>query len=194
MRRSYITTVLALAAVLSMLVVPCYLEAQTGEKFVDFRGRAYSVEDLEKALFSDVPSDVRTRGIGRLPQAAPPQPPVLQPEKAAVALNVFFETNSDKVISKYHADLDKLGEVLKRHAEAPVEIAGHTDSVGSDQYNQLLSERRAASIKRYLMENFAISAERLMTRGYGESQPRATNDTPQGRSVNRRVEVVRVVK
>jgi outer membrane protein OmpA-like peptidoglycan-associated protein len=116
----------------------------------------------------------------------------LQPEKSAVALNVFFETNSDRVIPRYHADLDKLGEVLKRHAEAPIEIAGHTDSVGSDQYNQGLSERRAASIKRYLTEHFAIPTERLMTKGYGESQPRETNETSQGRSVNRRVEVVRL--
>jgi outer membrane protein OmpA-like peptidoglycan-associated protein len=198
MRQSYITTVVAIAAVLSTVVLPFSLYAQTGEKFYDFRGREYSVQDLERALFPEVQPEMLTRGIPKQPrpEQAAPRPSLLSvPEQPiAVALNVFFETNSDKILPKYHADLDKLGEALKGHADIPVEIAGHTDSIGSDQYNQVLSERRAESVKRYLVQNFSIPSERVTAKGYGKNQPRETNETPRGRSINRRVEVVRTVQ
>jgi outer membrane protein OmpA-like peptidoglycan-associated protein len=198
MRQSYITTVFALVAVLFTVVLPFDLYAQTGEKFYDFRGRAYSVQDLEQALFPEVQPEMLTRGIPKQPrpgQVAPPPSPLSAPEKPiAVALNVFFETNSDKILPKYYADLDKLGEALKRHANIPVEIAGHTDSIGSDEYNQELSERRAESVKRYLVQSLSIPSERVTAKGYGENQPRETNETTKGRGVNRRVEVVRTVQ
>ncbi|MFT4627435.1 MAG: OOP family OmpA-OmpF porin, partial [Myxococcota bacterium] len=68
-----------------------------------------------------------------------------------------------------------------------VEVAGHTDSQGSDSYNQGLSQDRAASVRRYLMDK-SVSADRLLSRGYGETQPIATNKTAAGREQNRRVE------
>jgi OOP family OmpA-OmpF porin len=109
-----------------------------------------------------------------------------------VALNVFFEFNSATVLKQYYADMDKLGQVLTQpqYSTYRARIEGHTDNVGSDAYNQRLSERRAESIKSYLVQHFAIAPERLMAKGYGKARARATNDTQEGRDQNRRVEVV----
>ena len=108
--------------------------------------------------------------------------------KTAVALNVYFATNSDRIAPKYYADLNKLGEALTR-LPSTVEIAGYTDSLGSDQLNQALSARRALSVKHYLEQHFPLPAERLIAKGYGKSRPRASNDTESGRRQNRRIEV-----
>jgi outer membrane protein OmpA-like peptidoglycan-associated protein len=70
-----------------------------------------------------------------------------------------------------------------------VEISGYTDSIGSDQLNQTLSERRARSVKHYLDQHFSLPAERLIAKGYGKSRPRASNETESGRQQNRRIEV-----
>ena len=89
---------------------------------------------------------------------------------------------------------DTLGQavtLLKQHAEANVEIQGHTDHVGSDAYNQALSERRAESVKAYLVLQ-GIAAGRISTRGFGESQPTADNSTATGRAENRRVIIIEI--
>jgi len=85
--------------------------------------------------------------------------------------------------------LDKAVGLLKSQQRVVVEVAGHTDSVGSEQYNMGLSDRRANSVKDYLISQ-GITATRLTARGYGESQPVASNDTDAGRALNRRVELI----
>jgi outer membrane protein OmpA-like peptidoglycan-associated protein len=167
------------------------LQAQGKGQFTDFRGRSdYTEEELARSLFGRTPSDVRTRGIGPAqPQAAPSSG---TPTNQAVALNVFFESNSDRILQGYYGDLDKLGKVLTapQFGAYRVQVEGHTDGIGSDTYNQRLSQRRAESVKRYLVQHFHIPADRLVVKGLGESNPIATNDTPEGREKNRRVEVV----
>jgi OOP family OmpA-OmpF porin len=165
------------------------LYAQQKEKYTDFRNRQYSAQELEQALFSaEEPQQPKTRGLpSQSSQLSPPQ-------KVTVALNVFFATNSDQILSRYYEDLNKLGEVLTRHPDYRFQIEGHTDSVGSEPYNQVLSEKRATSIKQYLVQNFSIAPERLQTAGLGEGRPRATNETDKGRSENRRVEFVNLGK
>ena len=106
----------------------------------------------------------------------------------AVTLSVYFATNSDQIAPKYYTELNKLGEALTQ-VQATVEVAGYTDSLGSDQLNQLLSQRRAQSVKQYLEQHFSLPAERLVAKGYGKNRPRATNDTESGRRQNRRIEV-----
>ena len=110
----------------------------------------------------------------------------------SVALNVFFEFNSDKILQDYYGDLDKLGKVLTapQYSAYRVQVEGHTDNIGSDSYNRRLSEKRAESVKRYLIRHFPIPSDRLVVRGVGESRPIESNDTPEGRDKNRRVEVV----
>jgi outer membrane protein OmpA-like peptidoglycan-associated protein len=186
-------SMLALVVILGLgltAVVPCTLHAQDRGNFTDFRGRSYTEEDLARSLFEQTPSDVRTRGIGPAqPQTAPTSGTAGKP---SVALNVFFEFNSDKILQTYYGDLDKLGKVLTapQYSAYRVQVEGYTDNIGSDSYNQRLSQRRAESVKRYLIQHFLIQSERLVVRGFGESKPIASNDTSEGRDKNRRVEVV----
>jgi len=85
--------------------------------------------------------------------------------------------------------LDKVVESLKAWPEVQVEIAGHTDSTNTKAHNQKLSERRAASVKSYLVGR-GVAAGRMTAKGYGESRPVADNNTEEGRAINRRVEFV----
>ena len=84
--------------------------------------------------------------------------------------------------------LDEAARILMDHPDLRVSVEGHTDAMGSDAYNQALSERRAQAVKRYLV-SAGVDASRLETMGYGESQPVASNDTEDGRAMNRRVEL-----
>ncbi len=88
-----------------------------------------------------------------------------------------------------HPAFDKAAALLQKHERVVVEVAGHTDSVGSDEYNMGLSDRRANSVKDYLTAK-GVKASRLSAHGYGESRPVASNDTDEGRAENRRVELI----
>jgi outer membrane protein OmpA-like peptidoglycan-associated protein len=85
-------------------------------------------------------------------------------------------------------NLDKLAVILNKYADTNVLIEGHTDSTGADDYNLRLSRERARSVKNYLA-TLEVSAPRITTQGYGETQPIASNDTAEGRQANRRVDV-----
>ena len=181
MRRGQITMALAVVGVLSALVFPWIVGAQiVGQdkgNFIDCRARACEVEDIVRGL---QPRTLRGLPTTAMSIAAIPVP--------AIALNVYFATNSDRISPQYYAELHKLGEALTR-LQSSVEISGHTDSIGSDQANQILSERRAMSVKQYLEQHFSLPAERLIAKGYGKGRPRATNNTESGRRQNRRIEV-----
>ena len=88
------------------------------------------------------------------------------------------------------AVLDIVGDVLERHADLRLEIGGHADSVGPEDYNLDLSQRRAEAVRTYLVQHFKIDPDRLTAAGFGESRPIATNANPTGRTLNRRVEFV----
>jgi outer membrane protein OmpA-like peptidoglycan-associated protein len=81
-----------------------------------------------------------------------------------------------------------VASVLSDYPQTYIDVYGHTDSTGSDSYNQDLSERRATSVADYLSSH-GVQAARIATRGFGETQPIETNDTEQGRAANRRVEI-----
>jgi len=104
-----------------------------------------------------------------------------------VLRNIFFDTNKFDLKPNSKSELEKLSQFLNENPKLKVEISGHTDNVGNDQANQVLSENRAKSVYNYLIEN-KIDASRLSYKGYGKSQPIATNDTEEGRSRNRRTE------
>jgi outer membrane protein OmpA-like peptidoglycan-associated protein len=105
-----------------------------------------------------------------------------------VLKNIFFETNKYDLKKESQVELDKLVMFLKNNPAIKVEISGHTDNVGTHTSNQVLSENRAKSVTDYLIAH-TIPAERLTSRGYAETHPIATNDTPEGRSQNRRTEM-----
>jgi outer membrane protein OmpA-like peptidoglycan-associated protein len=102
--------------------------------------------------------------------------------------NLTFGVDSANIEPSFRSTLDKVASTLTQYEKTYVDVMGHTDSTGSDQYNQSLSERRASSVAGYLSSR-GVKQERLATRGYGESQPMATNTTEEGRAANRRVEI-----
>ncbi|GMU69645.1 MAG: cell envelope biogenesis protein OmpA [Steroidobacteraceae bacterium] len=102
--------------------------------------------------------------------------------------NITFRTDSADLNASFFSVLDSVVLVAKEFDKTLVEVAGHTDSTGSEQYNQQLSERRAGTVAEYL-RNRGILADRLITVGAGELRPIAGNDTAEGRAQNRRVEL-----
>jgi outer membrane protein OmpA-like peptidoglycan-associated protein len=109
-------------------------------------------------------------------------------EGSSVVLNnVFFDVDQYKLKPQSKVELDKLIEFLKLNPELRIEISGHTDNVGTDEANKVLSQNRAQSVVDYLLEN-GISKDRLSAKGFGESKPIASNDNEEGRAKNRRTE------
>jgi len=134
------------------------------------------------------------------PKPAPPPPPPPEPPKPAPAPpppapkpvpvfeSIYFnenKTNIDPVAAKV---LDRDAMILKDNPNIKVEIGGHTDFSGSEGARQKISEKRAESAKKYMMDKFNIPGDRITTKGYGSQKPIADNKTKEGRAKNRRVE------
>jgi outer membrane protein OmpA-like peptidoglycan-associated protein len=102
--------------------------------------------------------------------------------------NVLFDTGKSTLKPSSYSELNNLVKGLQMNPAVTIEIAGHTDNVGGDDFNMELSQARAASVLQYLLEK-GISANRLTSNGYGKTQPIASNDTESGRAQNRRTEV-----
>lgn len=100
----------------------------------------------------------------------------------------MFAVNSDELSAKAKQNLDEMSEILKKYQDTDILIEGHTDSTGDEDYNKDLSLRRAKSVDVYLISK-GVDSARLTYKGYGETQPIATNDTEEGRAQNRRVDV-----
>ena len=101
----------------------------------------------------------------------------------------LFDINSDALKPATKENLQKLSGTLKKYDDTDVNVLGHTDNTGTDKYNLGLSKRRASSVKTYLIDQ-DVASSRMSTQGYGESDPIATNETDEGRQLNRRVEIV----
>lgn len=102
--------------------------------------------------------------------------------------SITFDTGMAVIKPEFHRVLDDIGDTLVKYESTVIQVAGHTDSVGSAEYNQQLSINRANSVKDYLVRDGVIP-QRLLTTGYGESAPIADNATAEGRQQNRRVEI-----
>ncbi len=109
--------------------------------------------------------------------------------KIDVSSEVSFDFNSASLKPAFLPTLNKVADILVRYPKTRVTVIGHTDNVGSDAYNQVLSERRAQSVVNYLSDH-GVARARLEAVGRGETQPRATNATAAGRQLNRRVEIL----
>jgi outer membrane protein OmpA-like peptidoglycan-associated protein len=108
--------------------------------------------------------------------------------KVTFAEKILFDFDSSALKAASQAQLDQVAGVLAKYPETNIVVKGHTDAKGSDEYNQRLSERRAAAVMNYL-EDQGVGGSRITARGYGESMPVASNDTEDGRAENRRVEL-----
>ncbi|TBU97978.1 hypothetical protein DNJ95_04665 [Stutzerimonas kirkiae] len=109
-------------------------------------------------------------------------------EAVRVELDVKFDFNRAVVKPESQADIRNLADFLKAYPQTSTVLEGHTDSVGTDAYNQRLSERRAKAVRDVLVDQYSIDGSRVDSVGYGESRPVADNATEQGRAINRRVE------
>jgi len=107
--------------------------------------------------------------------------------ESIVLRNIFYDYNKATIREESKAELNRLEKVLVENPTIKVEISGHTDNIGGDEYNLKLSEERAQSVVDHLKSK-GIESSRMIAKGYGESQPLATNDTPEGRQENRRTE------
>lgn len=117
--------------------------------------------------------------------------PLFQPDedrRTLILEGVFFQFDSDVLTSASAGTLDRVAESLKAWPEIRVEVGGHTDWIGTDAYNLDLSERRAASVRNHLVRK-GVSTDQVTSRGYGESEPIAANQSEAGRANNRRVEL-----
>lgn len=127
-------------------------------------------------------SNVKTRGI--------------QPGLSTIAVTIHFAFDSAEIMPQAANNLRSLGDALQspQLGDYRIRIEGHTDSTGPDAYNLALSDRRANSVKQYLVEHFQIDPDRLITEGYGEKEPISSNASSDGRQKNRRAEFVNVGK
>jgi len=119
----------------------------------------------------------------------PPKPPA---SKVIDRLTVHVNFDTDKAIIRKAdtAELQKAIAFVKKYPGHDISVEGHTDNVGKDKYNQALSERRAAAVKKYLAENGAANAGKIKPVGYGKTRPIADNKTAEGKFKNRRVEIL----
>ena len=114
-------------------------------------------------------------------------------DKGRVATHgILFATASAEIQGESTPTLKEIGGMLTAHPELKLMIEGHTDNVGAAATNQTLSEQRALAVKQYLVSTYGIDATRLGTSGFGASKPTSSNDTPEGRQNNRRVELVKM--
>ncbi len=108
-----------------------------------------------------------------------------------ISLHINFDFDKADIKPEFKDELDKAAAFIEENKKIPyVLVAGHTDSMGTDAYNQDLSKRRAEAVRQYLIEKHGVDAARIRATGYGESQPVADNETEEGRYENRRVDII----
>jgi OOP family OmpA-OmpF porin len=119
-------------------------------------------------------------------EPSPAKPKVID----KMTLKVNFDFDKFSIRKADEAELNKAVEFLKKYQGSKVKIEGHTDSIGSEKYNQKLSESRAKRVKNYLIHKGVSKKTNISTVGYGESKPMASNKTAKGRAENRRAEII----
>lgn len=117
-------------------------------------------------------------------------PQAAAPVKVCIPLNIKFEVDSAEILPKYDLDITKVADFMKKNSTTTAIIEGHTDNVGTEEYNRGLSQRRAESVVNELVNKFGIERSRVSAKGYGMSRPVADNATEEGRQKNRRIEAV----
>ena len=127
--------------------------------------------------------------------ATPPPAPVSATERQLVEggrirlENIYFETESARLLPESEVTLNEVGGVLERFGDLRLEVQGHSDTRGPNRYNLTLSQARAESVRSYLLEHFRLRADHLTARGYGETQPETRERNEEERLRNRRVEI-----
>jgi outer membrane protein OmpA-like peptidoglycan-associated protein len=213
MKKNQMITLTLLAAMLPLSA--CVTDPETGNRTISKAAIGGIGGALGGYLIGDLVGGRRDRsekilgaGIGALAGAGvgyymDEQERKLRQQTAGTGINVIrdgdnlvldmpsgitFGVDSANIDPSFRSTLDEVASTLIQYEKTYVDVLGHTDSTGSDAYNQALSERRASSVADYLSSR-GVQSARLATRGYGESQPKASNLDAAGRSANRRVEI-----
>lgn len=129
--------------------------------------------------------------LAELETRAPEPAPVPLPEVISLSSDVLFDFDKSAIKDAFRPELRKIADLINDNPTVPVAVFGHTDSIGTDQYNQGLSMERANAVADFLRDE-GVEPSRLRIEGYGETQPVASNETPAGRQQNRRVDIVTV--
>ena len=164
--------------------------SKTGEYLIVLpAGRNYGVSANKDGFFFysqnfDLPEEVKYQEIKKDIALKP-----IEKGTKVVLNNIFFETGKAELKPESYVELSKAVDLLRNNKTMVVEIGGHTDNVGSDDANMKLSHARARSVRDYMV-NAGIASERMQAKGYGKTEPIASNDTPEGRQANRRTEFV----
>ena len=116
----------------------------------------------------------------------------LEDDGKIVTHGILFDSGSDRIKGESFKTLKMIGDLLSDDVSLRISIEGHTDTDGSDDNNQSLSQSRAGAVRNYLIATYSIAADRLESKGWGELKPIDTNDTPEGKANNRRVELVKL--
>lgn len=184
----------------------CPVEFKAAE---DAKNNAY---DVYRACHTEEGAELAKKATDQANALCPPQPaaavmvpvPVqeaqLEPVPAAepapkrmkycVSLDIEFDINKSDIRAQYNSEVAKVGDFMKRYPTTTAVIEGYADEVGGAEYNQKLSQRRAESVMKTLVDSFGIDASRLSAKGYGEARPIATNVTDAGKQKNRRIDAV----
>ncbi len=164
-----------------------------GEKVVDMGTNIFAGTKFNRFRFSgwDRASWPYISNI-KITTASPDTRSKLLTEGKLISYGIYFDSGKDEVKPESYASIKEIAEVLKENPELKIEITGHTDSDGNDASNLDLSKRRAASVKQYLVDQFQMDDSRMLTGGKGETVPIESNQTPQGKAKNRRVEFVKL--
>jgi len=126
-----------------------------------------------------------------VPSTTPePTPPPPMKEIARITLHVEFDFAKSIIKNEYHNNIKQVADFMKANPEICAEIIGHTDNIGKEGFNVLLSQSRANNVRKYIIDKFGIKASRINAIGYGSHKPIASNATAKGRQKNRRVEAV----
>lgn len=124
------------------------------------------------------------------PKPVPPPPPPAPKVIDKLTLQVLFDVDKSTITEAGQKELQNAVAFVKKYPGAKIEVDGHTDSTGTEAYNQKLSERRAVAVKDYLIKEAGVDSSKITAVGYGEARPVADNKTAEGRAKNRRVEIL----
>lgn len=164
-----------------------HIEEELSEKHWSY-AKKY-IPEADEAV-RDTAAAVKRKCPPRAKVAPPPPPPPPVEKPTFVLEGITFDIDKATIRPTSEVTLKEAGSVMQKFKSVKVRIEGHTDSTGSDAYNQGLSERRANAVKDYLVTNFSIDTGRIDTVGFGEAKPVADNKTREGRAQNRRIQFV----
>lgn len=166
-------------------------QGEPGQRLPAVSGRAMADYDcwIEQQEENFQPDDIAACRDAFYAGLAELEAPVAEEvDVVSLSSDVLFEFDKYDIRPEFTDEIDAAADLLKANPDVTVRIDGHTDSIGTEEYNQALSERRANAVADYLAKA-GIARDRMTVAGFGESQPIASNDTPEGRAQNRRVDI-----